>query len=61
MFEEGYDSLIEFLAKARKHGYAGSAKKIENPQRPGFREFTPFTDGNFEYVDSYAGHYYAPG
>jgi hypothetical protein len=51
----------EFLNVAKENGYIAGAKKVENPQRPGFKEFGPFRCGDWEYVDSYAGHYYAPG
>ncbi len=58
-------TLAQFLVRARSHGYAGGAKKVANPQRPGFKEFPPFQEegpaGVLEYVDSYAGHYFAPG
>lgn len=55
------EDLVDFLFRARNHGYAGGAEKVKNPQRPGFKEFPPYREGDFEYVDSYAGHYYAPG
>ena len=55
------ENLVDFLLRARNHGYAGSAEKVKNPQRPGFKEFPPYIEGDFEYVDSYAGKYYAPG
>jgi len=55
------DDLVAFIIRARNHGYAGSAEKIKNPQRPGFKEFRPYAEGDFEYVDSYSGHYFAPG
>ena len=57
----GLDDLVAFIIRARNHGYAGSAKEVNNPQRPGFKEFLPYSEGSFEYIDSYAGHYYAPG
>ncbi|MBW3013035.1 hypothetical protein KY340_02410 [Candidatus Woesearchaeota archaeon] len=53
--------LTEFLLKARMKGYAGDAPKIDNPQRPGFIEFAPYKEDDLEYVDSYAGYYFAPG
>lgn len=55
------EDLVAFIIRARNHGYAGSAEKVKNPQRSSFKEFEPYREGNFEYVDSYAGHYYAPG
>ena len=59
--ELSLDQLAEFLVRARRHGYAGDAEKTATPQRPGFKEFAPYVEGNLEYVDSYAGYYYAPG
>lgn len=55
------EGLLEAILKGRKSGYAGSAGKVSNPQRPGFKEFAPFVLGDWEYLDSYSGHYYAPG
>ena len=55
------DDLVAFIIRARNHGYVGYAKEIKNPQRPGFKEFEHYKEGAFEYVDSYAGHFYAPG
>ncbi len=55
------EDLVDFLLRARSHGYAGGAEKVKNPQRPGFKEFPPYVEGNFEYIDSYSGYYYAPG
>lgn len=62
-FKLGFDigELVKFLLRAREHGYAGSSEKVKNPQRPGFKEFPPHVEGDFEYIDSYAGNYYAPG
>ena len=61
IMEFNVEDLVRFLIRARKCGYAGSAEKVKNPQRPGFKEFPPYAKGPFEYVDSYAGDYYAPG
>jgi len=55
------DDLVRFILRAREQSYVGGAEKIKNPQRPGFKEFAPFREGLFEYVDSYIGYYYAPG
>ena len=55
------EELILFLLRARNSGYAGHAEKVKTPQRPRFKEFSPYKEGPFEYVDSYAGTYYAPG
>ncbi|KYK26233.1 hypothetical protein AYK26_05490 [Euryarchaeota archaeon SM23-78] len=62
-FKLGFDlgELTNFILRARKHGYVGGAEKLIKPQRPGFKEFQPYVKGDFEYVDSYAGYYYAPG
>lgn len=53
--------LASFLMRARATGYAGGAKEVSNPQRPGFKEFPPYREGDFEYIDSYSGFYQAPG
>ncbi|MBI4146284.1 hypothetical protein HY489_03025 [Candidatus Woesearchaeota archaeon] len=53
--------LASFLLRARNQSYAGMAEPMANPQRPGFKEFPPYHEGSFEYLDSYAGNYYAPG
>ncbi len=60
--EPGFEinDLVNFLLRARKKGYAGDGKKEENPERPGFQEFY-YKKGDFEYRDSYAGHYQAFG
>lgn len=57
-FEIG--DLVNFLLRARKKGYAGDGKKVENPERAGFKEFY-YKEGDFEYRDSYAGYFQAPG
>lgn len=51
--------LASFLVKAKKATYAGSGKDVE-PQRPGFKELE-FSEGDFNYRDSYTGFYAAPG
>ncbi len=63
MFELPFklEELVEFILQARKQGYAGNAERTKTPQRPGFKEYQPYKEGNFEYVDSYAGNYFAPG
>ena len=53
------EELAEFLVKAKTQTYAGDGHKVE-PQRPGFKEFE-FSDGDWNYRDSYAGFYSAPG
>jgi hypothetical protein len=55
------EDLVQFILRARLHGYAGSAAKLKKPQRSGFKEFPPYAEGDFEYVDSYTGFYFAPG
>ncbi|MCX6708773.1 MAG: DUF5680 domain-containing protein [Candidatus Woesearchaeota archaeon] len=52
--------LVNFLLKARLKGYAGDGKKEEKPERPGFKEFY-YKEEDFEYRDSYAGYFQAPG
>ena len=59
--EFSIEEFVSFLLRARQHGYAGSAEKLEKPQRPGFKEFPPYVEGGLEYTDSYAGYYFAPG
>lgn len=51
--------LASFLVKAKRATYAGGGKDVE-PQRPGFKELE-FSEGDFNYRDSYSGFYAAPG
>lgn len=51
--------LAKFLVKAKVQTYASDGKEIE-PQRPGFKELE-FKEGDWEYRDSYAGFFFAPG
>jgi hypothetical protein len=51
--------LASFLVKAKRATYAGGGKDVK-PQRPGFKELE-FSEGDFNYRDSYAGFYAAPG
>jgi len=51
--------LARFLVKAKANTYAGNQREVE-PQRPGFKELV-FKEGRWEYRDSYAGFYSAPG
>ena len=51
--------LERFLVKAKTQTYAGDGKEIQ-PQRPGFKELE-FKEGDWEYRDSYAGFFLAPG
>ena len=55
------DELVTFLLHARGHGWQTNTPRVTNPQRPGFKEFVPYREGDFEYIDSYAGKFYAPG
>jgi len=59
--EFNLEELVRFLLRGRNAGYAGHAEKVKTTQRPGFKEFPPYREGSFEYLDSYAGNYYAPG
>jgi hypothetical protein len=53
-------TLAKFLVKAKLSTYAsGKARKLK-PQRPGFEEFQ-FSQKEWSYRDSYAGHYAATG
>ena len=47
--------LKDFLDRATKATYAGGGPEVNNPQRPGFTELT-YSEGDFEYRDSYTGH-----
>lgn len=51
--------LSKFLVKAKIQSYAGDGKEVQ-PQRPGFNELE-FSDGDWDYRDSYSGFYSAPG
>ncbi len=48
--------LQTFLNKAGASTYAGGGKYEETPERAGFRELV-FSEGDFDYRDSYAGFY----
>ena len=52
-------SAFGFLTKAKRNSWAGNGKEVE-PQRPGFKEFE-FSEGDWNYRDSYVGYYCAPG
>ena len=54
-----FEELAKFLVRAKKQTYAGDGKEV-NPQRPGFKELE-YTWGDWEYRDSYAGFFSAPG
>ncbi len=51
--------FVRFLVRAKKATYAGSGKEVSS-QRPGFKELV-YLEDDFEYRDSYAGYYMAPG
>ncbi|MCD6229240.1 MAG: hypothetical protein J7K00_00360 [Candidatus Diapherotrites archaeon] len=57
--EVDVEELAVFLVNAKINTYAGDGKEVP-PQRPGFKELE-FRQGDFEYRDSYAGFYFAPG
>ncbi|MBS3156059.1 XRE family transcriptional regulator [Candidatus Woesearchaeota archaeon] len=51
--------LVRFLVKAKRGTYAGDGREIM-PQRPGFKELE-FSEGDWNYRDSYVGFFRAPG
>jgi len=51
--------LAEFLVRAKTATYAGNGKEIA-PERPGFKELE-FSEGEWNYRDSYSGFFAAPG
>jgi len=51
--------LAKFLVRAKKQTYAGEGKEITS-QRPDFKELE-YSEGNYNYRDSYTGFFYAPG
>lgn len=52
--------LKKFLDKATKATYAGDGKEEKKPERKGFTELV-YKERNFEYRDSYTGHYRSHG
>jgi hypothetical protein len=54
------NELARFLVRAKQNSWAGERGKVEEPQRPGFKEFV-FKDGDWEYRDSYTAFFCAPG
>jgi hypothetical protein len=52
--------LADFLIEAGQNGWAAEAPKVDNPQRPGFKELV-YQREDWKYRDSYAGYYMAPG
>ena len=53
------DDLAKFIVRAKKAAYAGEGREVK-PQRPQFKELA-YTEGGFQYRDSYTGFYQAPG
>jgi hypothetical protein len=51
--------LSKFLVKAKKQTYAGESREIK-PERPSFKELE-YSEGNYDYRDSYTGFFSAPG
>jgi len=51
--------LAKFLVKAKMGTYAADGAEV-SPQRPEFKELE-FIEGDWEYRDSYAGFFFAPG
>ena len=56
------EALTAFVVKAKKAAYAGDGAEVPAAkiQTPGFKELS-FTEGKWEYRDSYAGYFLAPG
>lgn len=56
------EALTAFVVKAKKTAYAGDGAEVpaDKIQTPGFKELS-FTEGKWEYRDSYAGYFLAPG
>ncbi|MDP1743199.1 MAG: DUF5680 domain-containing protein, partial [Candidatus Amesbacteria bacterium] len=54
------NKLQEFIQKAGAATYAGGGKEEENPERPGFKELV-YTEGDWNYRDSYTGFFRARG
>ena len=52
--------LAQFLINAKKQTYASGDAKRVSPQAPGFKELE-YTEGDWNYRDSYSGFYRAPG
>lgn len=57
--EINLEELARFLIQAKSEAWAGDGKEIP-PQRPGFKELG-YVEGPWEYRDSYAGYFMAPG
>ena len=53
------EELASFLVKAKKEAYAGDGREVTR-ERPGFKELE-FTEGDWDYRDSYVGFFMAPG
>ncbi len=53
------EALTDFILKAKISTYAAEGAEVE-PERPSFRELH-YAEGDWDYHDSYAGYYRAPG
>lgn len=51
--------LAKFLVKAKRQTYAGEGGEV-TPERPGFKELE-YSEGSYNYRDSYTGFFSAPG
>lgn len=56
------ERLVQFIVQAKKAAYAGDGAEVpsDQVQTPGFKELS-FREGDWEYRDSYAGYFFAPG
>ena len=54
------NKLQKFIQKAVGATYAGGGKEEDNPERQGFKELV-YTDGDWNYRDSYTGFFRARG
>ena len=52
--------LSEFIVEANRNTWAADAPKIEDPQRPGYKELE-YEKGDWLLRDSYTGYFKAPG
>lgn len=57
--EHNLNELARFLVKAKVQAYAGDGREV-SPERPGFEELE-FSEGIWNYRDSYSGFFFAPG
>lgn len=56
------ETLVDFIVRAKKAAYAGDGAEVplDQIQTPGFKDLS-FKEGDWEYRDSYAGYFLAPG